>query len=113
MKTSCLRQLGKLRIDGDGERQVGHRTAFVDRHCMWELVNFPNQEVSRIFVGGLGCGRALGQGWNHKRFVPPALVPGARKGHFAEALLPDLASLRAAVPEGRQLRARQEYRCGP
>ncbi len=90
MKTSCSRQFGELRIDRDGQRQVGHGAAFVDRHLVGKLVHLANQEVSRVFVCGLGGGRTFRQGWDDKGFVPPAIVPGAGKGHFAVTLLPEL-----------------------
>ena len=46
--------------------------------------------MSGVFVGGFGRGLAFRQRWNDEGLVPPAVIPCARKSHFAEALLPDL-----------------------
>src|SRR6185369_14330894 len=85
-----LCQLGELRIDRNGERQIGHRAALVDCHFMRELVYLAKQEVNCILVCGLGRGLTLGQWWNHEGPVPPPLVPRARESYPAEPMLPDL-----------------------
>ncbi len=49
-----------------------------------------------IFIGGLACGLAFGEGGHDEGLVPPAIIPRAGIGHFSVALLPLLRFLAAA-----------------
>ena len=56
-----LRQFRKLRIERNGQREVGHRPAFVDRHFVRILVHHADQKMRGILVGWFGGGLAFGQ----------------------------------------------------
>ena len=45
-----FRQTREFRIDGDGERKIGHRAALVDRDLMRILVDHAHQKVCGVFV---------------------------------------------------------------
>ena len=90
---------GKLRIDGDGQRDVGQRPGGVDRHLVRMRAHLADEEVRGVFVDRLDGGHALGHGRNLVR--PMRLergrrgsgrglrqhvwtaAPGAQPGHFA------------------------------
>jgi hypothetical protein len=85
----ALGQRGKLRIDGDGERNVGQRSGGVDRHLVRMRVHLADEEVRGVFVDGLERGHALGHGRNlvrpvrlkvirrHTGLTPPVPFPPA------------------------------------
>src|SRR5690348_5758591 len=83
-------QLGKLRIECDGQRQVGHRPAGIDGYVVRIAPHHADKKMRRINLRSLGGWSALRQLGNHKRLVPPALIPCPRVRHLAVALLPQL-----------------------
>jgi hypothetical protein len=85
-----LRQLRELRVERNGQREVGHRPALVDRYFAWIFVHHPDQEVRRVLAGRFRGGLAFGQRRHDRNFVPPALIPCAGVGDFAVTLLPQL-----------------------
>jgi hypothetical protein len=90
-ENKLLRQFRKFRIDRNGERQVGHGAALVDRYLVGVLAHLADQEMSRVLVGSFGRGLAFRQGRDNEGLMPPAVIPRAREGHLAEALLPYLS----------------------
>ncbi len=56
----ALGERGKLRIDADGERDVGERPGGVDGHQMWVRAHLANEKVRRIFIERLESGRPFG-----------------------------------------------------
>ena len=91
-----LRQGSELRVQRNGQRQVGHGAALVNRHFVRIFVHHPHQEMRRVFIGWLGGWRPFRQRRHHEWFVPPALVPGALIRHLAVALLPQSCLLAGA-----------------
>ncbi len=59
MRTMPLRERGELRIDGDGERDVGERSGRVDRDLVRMRVDLADEEVDRVFVDGLEAAARL------------------------------------------------------
>jgi hypothetical protein len=57
-------ELGEVRIDGEGEGDVGERAGGVDGDLVGMRVDLANEEVSGVLVEGLGGGRAFRQGWD-------------------------------------------------
>ena len=113
MKTSSCASSGNSRIDRDSERQIGHGPALVDRYFMRILAHLANQKMCSVLGGGLGSGLAFRQGRDNEGFVPPAVIPGARESHFAEALLPQLGFFMPPHQREKRPRAQPGYPCGP
>lgn len=81
-------QTRKFRIDGDGQRQVGHRAAGVERDLVGIFADDGDQEMRGVFVGWFGCGRALGHVSDLvRRMIEPG-CPRAHQGYGAILLLP-------------------------
>ena len=83
-------------IERDGEREIGHRSAFIDCYFVGILVNHADQEVYRVFLSRFGGGRPLGQRRHDKGLMPPAVIPSAGIRYFSVALLPELRILTPA-----------------
>jgi len=97
-KDQAFGQLGKMRIDPVGERQVRQGAALVDRHFMRIFVDHADQEVSGVLIGRPGSGLPFRQRRNYVMFVSPAIIPGAGKGDLSIHCLPQKAFL-AAIHE--------------
>ncbi len=85
-----LCEFGELRIDAQGEREVGHRAALVDGDLVRIFVHHANQKVRSVFGGRLRGGLAFFRRRDDEGIVIPAAVPGAGVTGFAVALLPEL-----------------------
>src|ERR1700758_3618281 len=83
-------------IDRDGQSEIRHGRALINRYLMRILVHHANQKMSRVFVGRPERRLALGKIWNDVRFVPPALIPRACVGDLPITLLPKLRLFVAA-----------------
>ena len=83
-------------IDRNGEGEVGHRAAFVNRHLVWKLTHHPQQKVCGIFVGGLGRGLAFRHLTQLVRRVIEPRRPCAQPQLKTELLLPLLRLLFAS-----------------
>src|SRR5258708_3886081 len=85
-----LGQFGELRIERNGEGEVSHGTAFVDRDLVRILSHHPKQKMRSIFIGGVGGRPPFPKLWGDERVVPPVLVPRGRVGDFSLTPLPFL-----------------------
>jgi len=84
-ENQLLGQFRELGIERDRERQVSHRTAFINGHRMRIFVDHPNEKRYRAFFRGLAGGRPFLERRNHERRAPPSLVPGAGIGDLSES----------------------------
>ncbi len=89
-KNEFLGEFRKLRIEGNREREIGHRPTFINRHLVRIFVNHAEDKVSRILVRWLGRWRSFWEWRNNGRLMPPAIIPGPRIRDLAITLLPIL-----------------------
>ena len=52
-------EAGEFRIERNGQREIGHGAALVNRYFVRKLVHHADHEMSGIFVAGLGVGLAF------------------------------------------------------
>ena len=74
------------------QRQVCHWPALIDRYFVRIFVHHPDKEVRSILCRRLCRGFSLRKFRPHKRFVPPARIPGSAESNFpiAPAAMPSL-----------------------
>ncbi len=76
----ALSELGEVRIDRDGERDIGERASGKDGDLMRVGVHLADEEVGGVFVDRLGVGRALG----HRRHEVGVVGVRRRDGRIGD-----------------------------
>ncbi len=87
-KHQLLRQSREFWIDGDGQRQVCHRTALVDGHLVGKPMDHPQQKMGGVFVGRLSRRLGLRHLSQLVRRMIELRRPGAQPRHGTILLLP-------------------------
>src|SRR5580700_5498036 len=75
-----LRELGEVRVQSDGQGEVGHGSGSVDGDFVGELMNHPDHEMRSVFRRSLAGGSTFGHRWNFVRTVHGVMareIPGA------------------------------------
>ena len=83
-----FRKPGKFGIDRDGQRQVGHRAAGVNRYLIRIFTDHADQKVRCVFGSGLGSGLAFRHFSQLVRRMIELWSPRSQPGYGAMALLP-------------------------
>lgn len=96
-----LGEFGEVRVDCDGEREIGERASGVDGDLMRVEMNHADHEVRCVFGGGCGVRRAFDERGNFEGavefFAASSPVPSALVDDFAVERFPVRDELRGIV----------------
>src|SRR5580658_6751575 len=83
----------KFGIDGDGQSEVRHWAALVNRYFVGEVVDHANQKVRCVFISGFGTGLAFGHFSKVVCWMIKTRGPGSQPGYGTVTLLPEFRFL--------------------